>query len=97
MDLSEADEELMCLVALGLTDDEISTHLQIPKRQVVNHIARLLARLGARDRLEILLYAYSDPAMRNRIGAGAGATNRARKKLKAQTSARKQKPNQKAS
>ena len=67
MELSEVDEELMILVAVGLTDDEIATHLQIPKHKVLNHIARLLAKLGAQDRVEIVLYAYSDPALYQRI------------------------------
>ena len=33
MELSDVDEELMILVAVGLTDDEIATHLQIPKHK----------------------------------------------------------------
>ena len=67
MELSEVDGELIILVAFGLTDDEIATQLQIPKDKVLDHIARLLAKLGARERLEIVLYAYSDPALYKRI------------------------------
>jgi DNA-binding NarL/FixJ family response regulator len=67
MKLTERDEELVGLVAVGLTDDEIATKLQIPKHKVLNQIARLLAKLGIRDRVEIVLYAYSDPAMYQRI------------------------------
>jgi DNA-binding CsgD family transcriptional regulator len=69
MKLTERDKELVSLVAVGLTDDEIATQLQIPKDEVLNQIARLLAKLGARDRVEIILYAYSDPAMYQRITA----------------------------
>jgi len=65
--LSEQDKELVGLVAVGLTDDEIAAQLQIPKEEILNHIARLLAKLGARDRVEIVLYAYSDPTMYQRI------------------------------
>src|ERR1700682_5306762 len=68
--LSEGDKELVGLVAVGLTDDEIATQLQIPQHKIVNRIARLLAKLGAQDRVEIVLYAYSDPAMRQRISSG---------------------------
>ena len=68
MKLSEGDKELVGLVAVGLTDDEIATQLQIPKHKVVSRIARLLAKLGAQDRVEIVLYAYSDPPMCQRIG-----------------------------
>jgi DNA-binding CsgD family transcriptional regulator len=63
IELSEEDKQLVGLVAVGLTDDEIATQLQIPKHKVVNHIARLHAKLGAQDRVDIVLYAYSDPAM----------------------------------
>jgi DNA-binding NarL/FixJ family response regulator len=67
MKLTERDKELVGLVAVGLTDDEIATQLQIPKHKVLKQIARLVAKLGMRDRVEIVLYAYSDPAMYQRI------------------------------
>jgi DNA-binding NarL/FixJ family response regulator len=67
MKLTEGDKELVGLVAVGLTDDEIATQLQIPKHKVLNQIARLLAKLDIRDRVEIVLYAYSDPATYQRI------------------------------
>jgi DNA-binding NarL/FixJ family response regulator len=70
MKLSEVDQELIGLVAVGLTDDEIATQLQIPQLKVVNRIARLLVKLGAQHRVEIVLYAYSDPTMRQRISSG---------------------------
>src|SRR6266852_2091333 len=65
--LSGGDKELVGLVAVGLTDDEIATQLQIPKHMVVDHIARLLANLVAQDRVEIVLYAYSDPTIYQRL------------------------------
>jgi DNA-binding NarL/FixJ family response regulator len=71
-ELSEDDKELAVLVALALTDDEIAAQLQIPKLKVRNRIARLLARLGARERLEILLYALSDPAISRQISKKVG-------------------------
>jgi DNA-binding CsgD family transcriptional regulator len=83
MELSQEDKELVSLVAVGLTDDEIATRLQISKHELLNHIARLLARLGAQDRVEIVLYAYSEPAMTQRIRAEA--INRTKKNPEAQT------------
>jgi DNA-binding CsgD family transcriptional regulator len=65
--LSAGDQELVGLVAVGLTDDEIATQLQIPRHKVSKHITRLLAKLGAQDRVEIVLYAYSDPTLYQRI------------------------------
>jgi DNA-binding CsgD family transcriptional regulator len=89
MKLSQGDRELVGLVAVGLTDDEIATQLQIPKHKVLNHIARLLAKLGAQDRVEIVLYAYSDPAMYQRISTEV--INRIAKNPQAQTPTVKQK------
>ena len=88
MELSEADEELITLVGCGLTDDEIAMQLQIPQDRVLDHIARLLAKLGAQERLEIVLYAFSEPTMYQRIIAEIA--NRNRKNLQAQTSGAKQ-------
>ena len=87
--LSEQDKELVGLVAVGLTDDEIAAQLQIPKDEILNHIARLLAKLGAQDRVEIVLYAYSDPTMRQRISSGV--IHRTPKNPKAQTRSVKRK------
>jgi DNA-binding CsgD family transcriptional regulator len=93
MKLSEGDKELVGLVAVGLTDDEIATRLQIPKHKVLNHIARLLAKLGAQDRVEIVLYAYSDPTMRQRISSAVihRTTKRTTKNPQAQTPSVKRK------
>jgi len=67
VELSEADKELIVLVAFGLTDGEIATQLQISKHATLDRIAQLLAKLGARERVEILLYAFSEPTMYQRI------------------------------
>jgi DNA-binding CsgD family transcriptional regulator len=88
MELSEADKELIGLVAFGLTDAEIAAQLQVPKHIVLDYIARLLAKLGARERLEIVLYAFSEPTMYQRIIAEIA--NRNRKNLRAKTSGAKQ-------
>jgi DNA-binding NarL/FixJ family response regulator len=89
MKLTERDKELVGLVAVGLTDDEIATQLQIPKHKVLKQIARLLAKLGMRDRVEIILYAYSDPAMYQRISTAV--LNRTTKNPQAKTPRVKQK------
>lgn len=69
MEMTEEDEELICLVAFGLMDEEISKQLRVPKQMVSDHVARLLGKLGARERLELLLYAYSEPTLYQRITA----------------------------
>jgi DNA-binding NarL/FixJ family response regulator len=53
IELSEGDND--GLVAVGLTDHEIATQLHIAEHELSNRIARLLARLEAQERLEIVL------------------------------------------
>ena len=77
MELSEVAAQLIILVAFGLTDDEIAAQLQIPQNRVLDQVARLLAKLGLQDRVEIVLHAYSDPALYKRITAVIA--NRAKK------------------
>ena len=72
MKLTEGDKELVGLVAVGLTDDEIATHLKVSKPTVLNCIALLLAKLGADHRIEIVLYAYGNRA--NFVGTNNEAT-----------------------
>ena len=66
--LSEPEKRLARLVACGLTDDEIAVQLELSRSSVDEHIKRLLARIGARDRLEILFHVYSDPTLLEQIG-----------------------------
>jgi DNA-binding NarL/FixJ family response regulator len=87
--LSEEDTELVGLVAVGLTDDEIATQLHIPKHELLNRIARLLVKLDAQERLEIVLYAYSDPATYQRMSTEL--INRTTKNPQAQAPRVKQK------
>src|SRR5437868_6524035 len=67
--LSEENKELICLVALGLTDSEIAAQLEVPNHVVAVHVAEVLGKLGARVRLELLLYAFSEPTLYRRVTA----------------------------
>jgi len=70
--LSEWEQKVVDLVSVGLTDDEIATHLEVSKHTVLNCIALLLAKLGTEHRIEIVLYAYGDRA--NFVGTNNEAT-----------------------
>jgi DNA-binding CsgD family transcriptional regulator len=50
--LSEREEEVLRLVAQGLTDREIGTALGISPRTVGRHVGSVLAKLGVRNRAE---------------------------------------------
>ena len=56
--LTAREEEVMVTVARGLTNAEIARELQISLSTVKTHLASLMNKLGARNRVEIAMWAY---------------------------------------
>lgn len=56
--LTEREEEVLRTVARGRTNAEIATELHISLSTAKTHIASLMAKLGARNRVEIAMWAY---------------------------------------
>jgi DNA-binding NarL/FixJ family response regulator len=56
--LTDRELEVMREVARGLTNREIGDRLYIGEGTVKTHVARILAKLGLRDRVQVLVYAY---------------------------------------
>jgi hypothetical protein len=54
------------VVAQGLTNSEIADKLYIALSTVKTHIASLMAKLGARNRVEIAMWAYETNRVHNR-------------------------------
>jgi len=52
------EEEVLLAVARGLTNTEIADSLHIGLSTVKTHLASLMAKLGARNRVEIAMWAY---------------------------------------
>src|SRR5690606_9398517 len=50
--------EVLTLVARGMSNSEIAAHLHLSGATVKTHIGRLLAKLGARDRAQLVIVAY---------------------------------------
>jgi DNA-binding NarL/FixJ family response regulator len=57
-ELSERETEVFALIGAGLTNTEIADALHISLSTVKTHLASLMAKLGARNRVEIAMWAY---------------------------------------
>jgi DNA-binding NarL/FixJ family response regulator len=56
--LTEREEEVLLHVARGSTNHEIADELHISLSTVKTHVARIMEKLDARNRVEIALWAY---------------------------------------
>ncbi len=56
-DFTEREEEVLVTVALGRTNAEIADVLCISLSTVKTHLASLMNKLGARNRVELALWA----------------------------------------
>lgn len=56
--LTPREEEVLSTVAEGLTNVEIGERLHISLSTVKSHLASLMSKLGARNRVEIAMWAY---------------------------------------
>jgi DNA-binding NarL/FixJ family response regulator len=52
------EREVLTLIATGLSNAEIAKHLHLSPATVKTHIARLLDKLSARDRAQLVITAY---------------------------------------
>ena len=56
--LTERECEVLCLVATGLSNAEIADRLCISPATAKTHVAHLLTKLDARDRVQLVIIAY---------------------------------------
>jgi len=52
--LTRRQQQLVPLIAQGLTNKEIASHLNLSEQTIKNHIHRMLRRVGASDRLQVI-------------------------------------------
>jgi DNA-binding NarL/FixJ family response regulator len=58
--LTRRQQELLPMVARGLTNKEIASHLNLSEQTVKNHIHRMLRRIGVNDRLQVIEIACAE-------------------------------------
>ncbi|MFE2869737.1 response regulator [Embleya sp. NPDC059259] len=56
--ITEREREVLTLIARGRSNGEIATDLYISVATAKSHVARLLAKLDARDRVQLVIVAY---------------------------------------
>ncbi len=56
--LTEREREVLALVAGGLSNDEIAGRLHLSPLTAKTHVSRILTKLGARDRAQLVVVAY---------------------------------------
>ena len=72
-ELTEREREVMALVAAGLTNDEIADRLGLSPATAKTHVSRIMSKLDARDRAQVVMLAYESGLVRpGRLPADLG-------------------------
>ncbi|WP_435173479.1 response regulator [Actinacidiphila sp. bgisy145] len=56
--LTEREREILVAIGKGWTNGEIATRFVVSESTVKTHVGRVLAKIGARDRVQAVIFAY---------------------------------------
>jgi DNA-binding NarL/FixJ family response regulator len=56
--LTEREREVVALVGAGLSNDEIAAKLVVSPLTAKTHVSRAMTKVGARDRAQLVIYAF---------------------------------------
>jgi DNA-binding NarL/FixJ family response regulator len=56
--LTEREREILIAIGNGWTNGEIAERLVLSESTVKTHVGRVLAKIGARDRVQAVIFAY---------------------------------------
>jgi DNA-binding NarL/FixJ family response regulator len=62
--LTDREREVMALVGMGLSNDEIARRLVVSPLTAKTHVSRAMVKLGARDRAQLVVLAYESGLVR---------------------------------
>jgi DNA-binding NarL/FixJ family response regulator len=67
--VTDREREILTLIARGLSNTDIAAHLTLSLATVKSHVGRLLTKLNARDRAQLVVVAYETGL----VTAGSGS------------------------
>jgi DNA-binding NarL/FixJ family response regulator len=65
--LTNREREVLALVAHGLSNDEIAAAMTLSPTTAKTHVSRAMTKLGARDRAQLVVFAYQTGLVRPRV------------------------------
>jgi DNA-binding NarL/FixJ family response regulator len=68
-ELTDREHEVMALVAHGLSNDEIAERLVVSPATAKTHVSRAMVKLHARDRAQLVVFAYQAGLVQARAAA----------------------------